>query len=110
MLVLNWDIQDRYVELMTFEMEVFNIKDTKAYKLLEEEKVPVVKKKLVGPEVLELIKIYMEEKEKSKTVKGLLTVLSSKFKLQHYRIIISLQYHNLHRKDNSSTQVWMGRL
>ena len=28
----------------------------------------------------------------------------------HNRIIISLQHHTLHRKNNESTQEWMGRL
>ena len=32
-----WDTQDRYIELMNFEMEVLNILETKAYELSEEE-------------------------------------------------------------------------
>ena len=33
-----------------------------------------------------------------------------KFKLQHNRIVISLQYHKLHRKENECAQEWVGRL
>ena len=34
---------DMYVKLMNFEMEVTNILETKAYKLIDEEKVPVIR-------------------------------------------------------------------
>ena len=51
-----------------------------------------------------------EEEKKNKTTKGLFTVLCSKFKLQHNRIVISLQVQNLHRKGNESAQEWMGWL
>ena len=37
------DAQERYVELINFEMEVTNILATKTYKLTEEEEVPVIK-------------------------------------------------------------------
>ena len=39
----NWDTQDMYMKLMNFKMEVLNILETKACKLYEEEKVPVIK-------------------------------------------------------------------
>ena len=38
-LVLNWGIQDRYIELMNFEVEVLNILEIEAYELSE---VPVI--------------------------------------------------------------------
>ena len=42
-LAFNWDMQDRYVELVNFEMEDLNILETIAYKL-SKEKVPKIKK------------------------------------------------------------------
>ena len=39
----NWSAQDRYVELLNFEMEVTNILKAKAYELTDEEKVLVMK-------------------------------------------------------------------
>ena len=80
---------------MSFEKEVLNILDTKTHAPSEEENVPVIKYWL-GWEDLQLIQILtQEEKQNSKTAKGLFTVLCSKFKLKHNRIIISLQYHKL---------------
>ena len=43
-------------------------------------------------------------------MRAFFTVLHSKFKLWHNRIIPSLQYHRLHKKDNEMAQKWMGRL
>ena len=37
-------------------------------------------------------------------------MLHRKFKPQHNRFVILLQYHKLHRKDNKCVQEWMGRL
>ena len=83
-------------------MEVINIPETKAHELTMEEKVPVINN-LLGKEVLQLIQTFtFEEKEKCTTEKGLFTVLCSTIKLQHNRIIISLQYLKLHRKSNES--------
>ena len=42
--LFNWDAKDRYVELVTFDMEVMSILQTRAYELTDEEKVPVIKK------------------------------------------------------------------
>ena len=39
----NWNAQDKYIELLNFEMEVMNILEIKAYELTDEEKVPVIK-------------------------------------------------------------------
>ena len=72
----------------------------KAYEITNEEKVPVINNWL-GCEGLQCIKPFThEEKEKCKTAKGLLLILSNKFKLQHNKIVLSLKYQKkkLHRK------------
>ena len=40
-LVFNWGAQERYAELLNFEMEVINILDTKVYEFSEEEKLVI---------------------------------------------------------------------
>ena len=54
--------------------------------------------------------MFTHDEEKCRTTKGLLLVLSNKFKPQHDRIITLLQYCTLHRKSNESAYDWMGRL
>ena len=67
--LFNWNVQDRYVELMNFEMKVMNILETKAYELTDKERVPVIKR-LLGQESLQLMKTFMnEEKEEYKMAK-----------------------------------------
>ena len=108
--LFNWDAQDRYNELINFEMEVTDILEMRTYELTGAEKVPVIKDWL-GQEDLQLIKTFThDEKEKCRTAKGLLLVFSNQFKLQYKNHIISLQYHKLHRKINESDQEWIGRL
>ena len=46
---------------------------------------------------------------KYRTTKGLFSFLSNKFKLQHNRFVMSLQYHKSHRECNASAKEWMGR-
>ena len=58
--MFNWEAHDRYVELMNFYIEVLNILEIKVCKLLEEEKVPVMKDWL-GQEGLQLIQTFTEE-------------------------------------------------
>ena len=92
---------------MNFEMEVTNILETRAYELTDEGKVSVIKNWL-DQEGLQLMKTFtLEEKKKSRTAKGLFSVLSNKIKAQYNRIVISLQYHKLRRESNESAQVWM---
>ena len=55
----NWGAQDRYIELMNFEMEVSNILETKVYELSEEEKVPVIKNWL-SIKGLQLIQTFIQ--------------------------------------------------
>ena len=39
----NWKVQDRYVELLNFEMEVESVLQAKVYDLSDEEKVFIIK-------------------------------------------------------------------
>ena len=74
-------MQDRYAELLNFEMKFTYILETKAYALTDEENVPVIKNWL-GWEGLQLIKTFTyERKEKCRVHKGLLSLLNNKFKL-----------------------------
>ena len=41
-LSFNRNASEKYVELLSFEMEATNILQTKTYKLIEEEKIPVI--------------------------------------------------------------------
>ena len=54
-------MQDRYVELMNFKIEVLNILETKAYELSEEKKVPVIKI-FLDLESVQLINFYPDKK------------------------------------------------
>ena len=70
----NWNVPNKYVELLCFEMEVMNILQTKTYKLTVEGKVPMIKNWL-GRE-RQLIQTFKNtEKEVCKTVEGLLSTL-----------------------------------
>ena len=50
------------------------------------------------------------EKEKCRTCAGLFGVLSDKFKLQHNKNILPLQYCKLTRKQKENAKEWMGHL
>ena len=76
----------------------------------EEEKVLVINTWL-GQEGLQLKQTSTQkEKEKCRTAKGLFTVLCRMFKPWHNRIIISLQYCMLHKRNNEFVQKRIGRL
>ena len=82
----------------------------KAYELTDEEKAPVIKTWL-GMEGLQFIKTYTnEEKEKCITAKELFSMLSSKFRPHHNRILLLLYYLKLKRNSYESAEEWMGRL
>ena len=101
---------DRYVELLNFEMEVLNIFQAKAFDLNDEEKLPFIKNWL-GREGLQFIQTSTNtEKEACKSVTGLFNVLKEKFMPHHNKMILSVQYCKLHKKENESTQKCMGRL
>ena len=85
-----------------------NILETKAYELTDKEKVPVIKNWL-GQEGLQCIEMFTNEDKECKTAKGLLPILSHKFKPCHNRIVLSLQYLTLKRKAmNPPQNVWAG--
>ena len=71
--LLNSNVQDRYDELLNFEMEVTNILETKAYKFTHEEKITVIKNWL-GQEDLKLIDIHEWGERKMKNGKRILFV------------------------------------
>ena len=54
--------------------------------------------------------LQLNEKEKGKMAEGFLAMLSHKFKLPCSRIVLSLQYLKLNRKNHESAQTWMDRL
>ena len=58
-LSFNWNAPDKYIELLSFEMEITNLLQTKMYEWTEEEKVPTIKK-LLGRECLQLIQIFTD--------------------------------------------------
>ena len=79
LLQLECSREEKYVELLSFEMEVISILQSKAYEVTEEEKFPMIKNWL-GREALQLIQTFMNsEKEACKTVEGLFCMLSEKF-------------------------------
>ena len=79
-LSFNWNTEDRYFELMNFEMKVTNILEMKACKLADEEKVPVVGNGLVG----KVYNVYRHSSmKKCKTAKRLSSILNCKFKPIH---------------------------
>ena len=41
--LFNWNVHDRYVKLMNFEMEVTNILEMKVYELTDGGKIPVIR-------------------------------------------------------------------
>ena len=61
-LAFNCSMKDRYTYLRNFEMEVINVLETKAYVLLEEERVPVLKNGL-GQKGLLLIQMFTQEEK-----------------------------------------------
>ena len=91
-------------------MEVANVLQEKAYDLNDKEKVPIIKNWL-GREGLQFIQTLTNaEKEACKSATGLFNFFKGKFKPQHNKMILSLQYCTLHRKENESVQEWMGWL
>ena len=67
----NWNVSDKYVELISFKLDVTNILQTKTYELTEEEeKVSVIKNYLVIEGIQLIQKLTSSEKGAYKTVKG----------------------------------------
>ena len=94
----NWDMPDRHVQLLNFQLEVTDILETKVYEINDDERIPVIKNWL-GSEGLLIMKAFMqEEMEKYNTIKGLFLVLSNRFQPCDNHIILALQYQKLHKK------------
>ena len=106
----NWDMPGRYVKPLHFQLEETNILETRAYRINDEDRIPVINDWL-GWEGLLLIEMFtQEEKEICKTMKGLFSMLSNSFKPCHNCIILTLQYQTLHRKTNESAKELIGKL
>ena len=72
---MNWKAPDRYVELVSFEMEVANVFQGDVYDLIEEAKVPIIKTWL-GRERLRFILTRPNvEKEACKSATGMFNIL-----------------------------------
>ena len=68
------------IKLFNFQLEVTNTLEARVYQIIDEERVLVIKNWL-GQEGLLLMETFkLEEKEKCKTTKGLLSVLGNRFK------------------------------
>ena len=99
----NWNMPDGYVKLLHFQLEVMNILESRAKEINDEARIPVIMSWLGWEGLLFMETFTQEEKEKCKTIKGLFSVLSNRFK-------VSFQYQKLHRERNNSAQEWMDRL
>ena len=96
----SWNVPDTYEEWLnfTFGYGIYNILQTKTYRLAEEENVPIIKNWLEGKEWA-LIEIFTNsEKEACKRVKGLSSMQGEQFKPHHNKIILSLHYCKWTRK------------
>ena len=99
---------DKYMELMNFEMEVVARLQTKAFKLNSDDEVPI-KKILARKGGTAFHTVTNSEKEACKTKEELFKMLNEKFKLQHNKTILSLQYCKLSRNNEGTMQEWMDR-
>ena len=80
----DWKARDKFHELCSFETEVKKI---------------LVILSWLGHEGLRFVQMLNhEEQEKCKASKGTFKILSEKFKPQHNRMILSLQYYRLIRQ------------
>ena len=62
-------------------------------------------------ERFQIRKTFMnEDRDKCKTVKGLILTLSNRFKPHQNKMMLSLQYQKLKRKSHESTQEQIGKL
>ena len=95
----NWDMPDRYVELLNFQLEVMNILETRAYEINNEERMPVIRDWLGLKGMLLTETFTQEKKEKCKTTKRLSSVLSNRFNLYHNWIILALQNQKCKEKE-----------
>ena len=90
----NWNVRDKEVELINFEMEVTNILQTKTYDLTEEENVPIMK--LVSQRASHIYQNIHENWKRS--IQNGKRDICEKFKPHHNWVVLALQYCKLKRK------------
>ena len=91
--MFNWNVQDKYSGLKTFQLEVNNILST--YNNPHSDKLVLVKN-LLGRKGLQYLEtLTTAEKETCNTLEGLFETLSNKFKPQYNETIKSLQFRKL---------------
>ena len=103
--VFNQKVPDRYVELLNVEMEVVNVLQLEAYDHSEEGKGAHHKRTGWAEMGWNSGRLTDVEKEAYKSATGLFNVLK-----KYLACSIMKQYCKLPRKENESTQEWMGRL
>ena len=54
--------------------------------------------------------LIQEEQDSCKTVDGLFETLDSKFRPQHNKTILSLQYYKVRRQSKEDIEQWIGEL
>ena len=106
---LKWHAPHKQVKLLSFEMEVSNILQTKTYELNEEDEVPIIKKWL-GRETASNSNIYKFWERGLQKSRRSVYYARRKIQTVAQNIILSLQYCKLKRKSRESVQEWMGRL
>ena len=105
----DWEVPDRYVEILNFEMKVTNVLQAKVCDLSDKEKVPIIENQLDKEELQIIQTLTNAEKETCNSTTGLFTVFKEKFRPRHNEMILPLQCCKWHRKENESTQEWMDR-
>ena len=88
--LFDWDAQDKYSELKTFQLEVNNILST--YNTPQTEKLALVKNWLGRKGLQYLEMLTTAEKETCNMLEGLFETLCNKFKPQYNKMIKSLQF------------------
>ena len=100
--------KDKYAELRSFKLEVSNMLQT--FNLGQIERLLVIKN-WQGREGLQLIAtLTQEEQESCNDEKGLFDTIDKQFKPHWNETIKFLQFHELARQSNESTEEWIGRL
>ena len=98
----DWSAKDKYAKLRNFKLKVKNMFQN--FNISQAEKVLILKNWL-GRQGLQLLETLMEaEQESCNNEEGLFKILNTKFKLQYNEIIKSLQFNNLVRHHNGSTE------
>ena len=104
----NWNVQDKYSKLKTFQLEANNILST--YNTPQTDKLVLVKNWLGGKDLQYLEMLTTAEKETCNTLEGLFDTLSNKFKPQYNETIKALQFRKIYQYDDENMEEWMGRL